>query len=302
VIKQKPWLMTILVMSLPLTQSKRPEWEERVSSMLPLVHHVVSDVAGHIPRFVDRDDLMSAGMLGLTQAARSFDPERGVSFQAFARVRIRGAILDELRSRDRLSRGTRGRATHLNAVTTQLQSELGRHPSDAEVAERMDVEVAEVRQLRDDVARVAGLERSGDPLGTREAAELVPAPEAGPMGQLLDAELRGYLIDAVAALPERLRAIVVAHFFDEQEMQDIAKDLGVTASRVSQLCSEAIALLRDGINSQLDPEEVPDLAVTTGRVGRRKSAYYEAVASASSLTERLDRKRTIHDAVDAPAA
>jgi RNA polymerase sigma factor for flagellar operon FliA len=295
-------------MSYPSTHDPRPDYEERVTNMLPLVHHVVSDVARHIPRFVDRDDLLSAGRLGLTQAAKSFDPERGVSFQAFARVRIRGAVLDELRSRDRLSRGTRGRATHLAAVTSQLHAELGRLPTDAEVARRMETDVADVRDLRDDVARAAGLERSSDPIGTNEAAELIPASGPGPMSQLLDAELRGYLIDAVAALPERLRLIIVASFFDGREMQEIAKDLGVTASRVSQLCSEAIALLRDGINSQLDPDQVADLGVTTGRVGRRKSAYYEAVANASSFTERLDRTRSIdstsrdHSAVEASAA
>ncbi len=270
--------------------------------MLPLVHHVVSDVAAHIPRFVDRDDLTSAGLLGLTQAARTFDPSRGVSLQAYARVRIRGAILDELRSRDRLSRASRSRANRVNALSIELQAGLGRQPSDAEIAVRMETNVAEVRRVRHDAARATSMERSVASLSDADVADRVPATEVGPMAALLDAELRGYLIDAVAALPERLRAIVVAHFFDEREMQDIAKELGVTASRVSQLCSEAIALLRDGLNAQLEPETVPSVQAKPGRVARRKAAYYQAVAEASTLSERLDHRRTLGDSVSTLAA
>ena len=212
------------------------EWESRVVATLSLVHHVVADVAGRLPRFVDREELISAGMLGLTQAARSFDPAHGVTFQVFARVRIRGAVLDELRHRDQLSRGARRRATDVSTVTTRMQSELGRCPSDAEVAASMDVDGSVVRRAHEDLNRAAALENPMRSLGVGEEAG-VAATEAGPMAQLLDAELRGYLIDAVAALPERLRVIVVAHFFDEREMRDIAVELGVTASRVSQLCA-----------------------------------------------------------------
>jgi RNA polymerase sigma factor for flagellar operon FliA len=267
----------------------RAEIEARIFGMLPLVRHVVADVADRAPRYVDREDLMSAGMLGLTQAAHTYDERLGATFQAFARVRIRGAVLDELRSRDPLSRGARRRANQVNAVTVAMQEALGRAPTDTETASRLRVEVAVVRQARDDAARATELERSVGHLEGSEVAERADGADGGPLAELLDAELRGYLIDAVAALPDRLRAIVVAHFFDRREMQDIAAELGVTASRISQLCAQAIALLRDGLNAQLDPHRVDDLHVTTGRVGRGKHAYYRIIADASTVASRLAR-------------
>jgi RNA polymerase sigma factor for flagellar operon FliA len=275
------------------------EWESRVVATLSLVHHVVADVAGRLPRFVDREELISAGMLGLTQAARSFDPEHGVTFQVFARVRIRGAVLDELRNRDQLSRGARRRATHVSTVTSRMQGELGRCPSEAEVAEDMDVDGAVVRRAHEDLARAAAMESRS--LGIGEDTGIA-AVEAGPMAQLLDAELRGYLIDAVAALPERLRVIVVAHFFDEREMRDIAAEMGVTASRVSQLCAEAVVLLRGGLAAQLDPADVVAADAPTGRAARRKAAYNRVVAGASTIAEKLDKRRSVDDAVTGLAA
>jgi RNA polymerase sigma factor for flagellar operon FliA len=278
----------------PITGTDDPnaaEIEARVAAMLPLVRHVVADVATRLPRFVDRDELISAGLLGLTQAAHSYDAGRGVSFQAFARLRIKGAVLDELRGRDPLSRGARRRANQVNAAALALQDTLGRTPTDAETAAHLQMEVAAVRQTREDVARAAHLERATGDFEGSDVAERAEGAEGGPLAELLDAELRGYLIDAVAALPDRLRAIVVAHFFDGREMQDIAAELGVTASRVSQLCGRAVALLRDGLNAQLDPERVSDLDETTSRIGRRKHAYYQLVADSSSVGDRVARGR-----------
>ena len=174
-----------------------------------------------------------------------------------------------------------------------LQEALGRTPTDAETADHLGLDQAAVRQAREDVSRAAQLERSTGDFDGTDVAERADGAEGGPLAALLDAELRGYLIDAVAALPERLRTIVVAHFFDGREMQEIAVELGVTASRVSQLCGRAVSLLRDGLNAQLDPERVEDLDETTSRVGRRKHAYYQLVADSSTVGDRLARGRAL---------
>jgi RNA polymerase sigma factor for flagellar operon FliA len=153
------------------------------------------------------------------------------------------------------------------------------------VAERLGVPVDAVRRLTGDLARASVLSFESvfvDPDVTMPAAcTLAPADE------LLARELKSVLGDAICALPERLRKVVVEYFFDERPMQEIADELGVTESRVSQMRAEALALLRDGINSQLDPDQVPDLGISHGRVGRRKAAYYAAVADAASARDRI---------------
>jgi RNA polymerase sigma factor for flagellar operon FliA len=263
-----------------------PTIDELVRQGLPLVQYAVSDLAGRVPRHVQRDDLVSAGMLGLTQAARSWDPTRGVTFERFARTRIEGALLDELRGRDWASRSVRNGARRLQATNEELTARLGHAPSTAELAVGMGVTPAEVTKLVDDVHRATVLRY--DAMFTDSDA--APATHNGDeaLDTLLAKELVGYLRDAVDALPERLRKVVVEYFFEERQMQDIADDLGVTESRVSQMRAEAIALLRDGINSQLAPEELPEEHKASGRVAKRKAAYYAAIAGASDLRTRLE--------------
>jgi len=258
--------------------------DELVRRGLPLVQYLVSDVAARVPRSVHREDLVSAGMLGLAQAARTWDPDRGVAFESYARTRINGAILDELRGRDWASRSVRADARRHRGCVESLTAELGRHPTDEEIGERMGMSPDALRRLNGDVSRASVLSFEAvfaDP-DTTMPADSTPAPQ----DELLARELKSVLGDAISALPERLHKVVLEYFFEERPMQDIADELGVTESRVSQMRAEALALLRDGINSQLDPEQVPDLHVTHGRVGRRKAAYYAAVAEAAVARER----------------
>ena len=253
---------------------------------LPLVQYLVSDVAARVPRSVHREDLVSAGMLGLAQAARAWDPERGVAFESYARTRINGAILDELRGRDWASRSVRADARRLRDAGEELTTSLGRAPSTDEVAARLGVAPDAVRRLEGDVSRASVLSYDAvfaDPDGPGSPA----ASGESPTDHLLSRELRAVLGDAVASLPERLRKVVIEYFFDERPMQEIADELGVTESRISQMRAEALTLLRDGVNSQLAPEEVEDLGVDHGRVGRRKAAYYAAIADASTAQDRI---------------
>lgn len=250
------------------------------------MHYLVADVAARVPRSVHREDLVSAGMLGLAQAARHWDADRGVTFESYARTRINGAILDELRGRDWASRSVRAEARKLRDAGEALTLSLGRAPRTEEVAAQLGVEPEAVRRIEHDVNRAAVLSYDAvfaDPDGPGSP----PAAGESPADHLLSRELRAVLGDAVAALPERLRKVVIEYFFEERPMQDIADDLGVTESRISQMRAEALALLRDGVNSQLDPDEVDDLGVDHGRVGRRKAAYYAAIADASTAQDRI---------------
>jgi len=284
----------------PLTTAKQDaaRYEELVRRGLSLVHAIVAEVAGRVPRFVGRDELVSAGMLGLTQAAQAWDAERGVPFERFARIRIRGAIVDELRGRDWASRSVRTSGRVLQSAGDALAATLGRAPTNDEIAQRIGRDANDVAQLQHDLSRAMVL-RYDAMLDDPEGGAVFADPTDGPEAKLLDAELTDCLHDALCALPERLRDVVVGYFYDGREMQEIAEELGVTPSRVSQLCSEALALLKDGINSQLEPEAVGDLHVTKGRVARRKAAYYGAVAEAAAARTRrdVDRARPLPRAV-----
>jgi RNA polymerase sigma factor for flagellar operon FliA len=245
---------------------------------------MVSEIAGRIPRHVCRDDLVSAGMAGLAQAARSFDADRGISFQHFASTRIRGALLDELRSRDWASRSVRAKARDMAQTAEQLTARLGRQPSPTEVAQAMGSTKAELDALNSDVHRALVLNFDALPIDG-SAEEVLLVGSSAPDEDVLDNEKRSYLVAAVDHLPERLRRVVIGYFFEELPMQVLAEELGVTDSRISQMRAEALSLLKDAINAQLDPELVP--AEPSGRVAKRRLAYFAEVAAHDDYRRRL---------------
>ncbi|MGI5236680.1 sigma-70 family RNA polymerase sigma factor [Dactylosporangium sp. CA-139066] len=260
------------------------ELDTLVRSHLPLVGHLVREMLGRLPAHVSREDLVSAGMAALAGAGRSFDPSRGIPFGSFATSRIRGALLDELRGLDWASRSVRARARRVETVQQELTSRLGRTPTQAELAEAMGVAVEELKTIDDDVQRAVVLSLQGFTAGSAE--ELVPERAAGPEDLILHRERIGYLHHAINALPERLRRVVTAYFFDERPMNDIAEELGVTESRISQLRAEALVLLRDGLNNHLDPEMLAGPG-GSGCVARRREAYYAQIAAQGDLSARL---------------
>jgi RNA polymerase sigma factor for flagellar operon FliA len=249
------------------------------------VQDAVSDMAGRVPRHVHREDLVSAGMFGLAQAAQSWDPARGVTFDRYARIRIQGALLDELRGRDWASRSVRGNARRLQAATDELTARTGVAPQAAELGVAMGITRREVDKLTEDIHRATVLHY--DALFTDvDDAPITSSPGDETLEVLLQRELVGYLRDAVVTLPERLRKVVVEYFFEERQMQDIADDLGVSESRVSQLRAEAIVLLRAGIESALGSPTTAT-APATGRAAKRTAAYLAEVAAASDYKTRL---------------
>jgi RNA polymerase sigma factor FliA len=259
--------------------------EERVTSNMALVGHIVRESMGRLPGHVSRDDLTSAGFTALVQAARSYDETRGVPFARYAATRVRGAILDELRGIDWASRSVRRRARELDETRTRLAAELGRTASDAEVARVCGITADEVAANDEDVSRASVMSLQG--FGDTPLDDVLPTTAPSPEQRIEQAERVGYLIDAVALLPERLRAVVEGYFFAERPMAEIAAELGVTESRVSQMRAEAMVLLKDALNSALEPELVTPHARPEGCAARRRDAYFAAVASRRSATARL---------------
>jgi RNA polymerase sigma factor FliA len=261
--------------------------DELVRKNLPLVHYAVAEIAAKIPRHVSRDDLISAGMAGLAQAARNFDAERGINFDRYASTRIRGALLDELRSCDWASRSVRSRARQIQSAVEELQANLGRQPSNAEVAKHLNVEESTVESVTEDVHRAVVLNYDSMVVDGG-AEEILPSDQRSPDAILLERERQSYLHDAIDALPQRLRVVVEGYFFQERPMKELADELGVTESRVSQMRAEALALLKDGMNSQLEPDVIIDEDRPTQRIARRKAAYFEAIAQNSDFKSRLE--------------
>lgn len=260
--------------------------DDLVREHLPLVRRAVAELSARMPRHATRDDLVSAGMVGLAQAARNFDPSLGVPFHRYAATRIKGSLLDELRANDWASRPVRAKARNMELAIERLTAKLGRLPSQSELAESMGVALSIVLSLAADLHRATVLNYdsmlvSGDGEGVLLIDDETPELE------LLERERNAYLVDAIRSLPPRLQVVVKGYFFENRSMQDIGAELGVSESRVSQLRAESLDLLKDGINSQLDPCEVPEQAQPSGRVARRKAAYFAAIAASSTSSERL---------------
>jgi len=264
--------------------SSPPSAEEQlIRDHLYLVHRTVTQTAARIPSHVSRDDLLSAGMAGLAHAARHYEPQRGVPFDRYAATRIRGAVLDELRGFDWASRPVRTKARALASLTESLTAALGRKPTDGEIAGAAGLSVTALSRLSGDVHRSVVLNYEAI-VETGDAEFLLPAAVDNPEEELLMAERVGCLAAAMRALPERLQMVIRGYFFEERSVTEIAQQLGVTQSRVSQLRSEALELLRDGMNSQLDPSKVSPLRRQSGRVSRRQAAYRAAMAESDQAT------------------
>ena len=258
--------------------------EALITAHIPLVGHIVRETMARVPSHVDRDDLSSAGLAALVQAAHSYDAERGVPFNRYASTRIRGAVLDELRSIDWASRSVRRRARELDATRSRLATVLGRAATIAEVAQAAGMTLEEIAANDEDVARaqVLSLHASEDDALGESLVSSTPTPEA----LLEHAEKLTYLTEAIAELPERLRHVVEQYFLLERPMAEIAETLGVTESRISQLRAEALVLLRDALNHALEPDLVPVAARPGGAAARRREAYFAAVAARHTVNLR----------------
>lgn len=270
--------------------------EQRIIGHMPLVGHIVRETMSRVPSHVSRDDLVSAGLTALVQAAQAYDESRGVPFERYAATRIRGAVLDGLRAIDWASRSVRRRARDLDDTRSRLAGMLGRNPTAAEVASAAGMSEQELKANEDDIARAQVLSLQAST--TMSLDELLPARAPSPEAMVEHKEQLTYLVEAIKELPERLRIVVEDYFFAERPMADIAADLGVTDSRVSQMRAEALRLLRDALNHALEPSLVSDEGKPGGCANRRREAYFAAVAARHAEGLRRPRQ-TSQNRIDA---
>jgi RNA polymerase sigma factor for flagellar operon FliA len=231
----------------PFNQMDAAQREQILIEHLPVVRYIARRMHEHLPAHVEMDDLVSAGMVGLADAFNKFDATKKVQFRSYAQFRIRGAILDSLRTLDWSPRDLRRKGRAIEAAMHSLTGRLGRTPLENEIAAEMGISLDEYQHLLTDLK---GLEIGSLDVGhTEDSSEdeiaYVPSsPEEGPLFQCLKAEMRARLADAITALPERERLVLTLYYYEEMTMKEIGLTLEVVESRVSQIHTSAVLHLR----------------------------------------------------------
>ncbi|HVD11474.1 MAG TPA: RNA polymerase sigma factor WhiG [Gaiellaceae bacterium] len=216
----------------------------------PLVKYVAGRLGSGLPAHVEEGDLVSYGLLGLIGAIERFDPERDIKFETYAISRIKGSIIDELRSMDWVPRSVRARARDIERAIAELERKMMRAPNDEEIAGKLGITEEEFQESLLEISRssIAALDElwtssvSGDPVALIDTLEDPDAPE--PQAAMSQTELREALGEAIARLPEREKLVVTLYYYEELTLREIGEVLGVTESRVSQLHTKAILRLK----------------------------------------------------------
>jgi RNA polymerase sigma factor for flagellar operon FliA len=242
--------------SAPTTYSK----DDLLRRFAPLVRHVVERVAATLPRNVDHEDLYSAGVLGLLDAHAKFDTGKGVKFETYAVWRIKGAVLDQLRALDWVSRSMRRKARNLDGVTRRLDQKLGRAASEEEVARELKMSRGDFYRLLDHVrgAVLVSLDESRAGDDHQEHATLadhLADPQAIDFeAQLEEQQTRFVLLRTLNLLPEQERLVVALYYYEHLTLKEIGRTLGISESRVSQVHTRAMSRLRLRLHKALNSE------------------------------------------------
>ena len=229
------------------TATGRLETNAMLKQYSPLVRRLAHQMIAKLPANVEIDDLIQVGMIGLTDAMSRFDNTQGVQFETFATQRIRGAMLDELRGADWMSRGNRKQQRDIEGAVRRLEQKLGRAPAESEIAREMGVSLADYQEL---LGKVRGTQlvyledMAGDDGDADFLDRHVVDENENPLAMLQDRRMREALVAAIKLLPEREQFVMSMYYEQDMNLKEIAAVLGVTESRVCQLHSQSIARLR----------------------------------------------------------
>ncbi len=227
--------------------------QDLVTIFARLVKYVAGRMAIGLPHYVDFNDLVSAGLLGLIQAIDNFDCDRGIKFETYAIPRIRGAILDELRSQDWFPRSLRRKAKQLEETYSNLEARLGRPATDQEVADALQIDVRDLDGMLGEVAVATIMSLDADTSSdeseqSSNLGEYLADPKAENMERVVAArEMRELIAQRMAELPEKEQLVLVLYYYEELTLKEIGEILDVTESRVCQIHTKAIMRLRGKI-------------------------------------------------------
>jgi len=253
------------------------EQEQVLLEHLPIVRFLARRIHERLPQHVEMEDLVSAGVVGLMDAFAKFDPDKKVQFRSYAQFRIRGAILDSLRTLDWSPRELRRKGRAVEEAIRVATARMGKAPGEADVAAEMGMSLDEYQQLLGDLKGLEigtlHMERNEDS-GEEELAYVPGRPDEDPLFRCLRGELQQRLADAIAHLPERERLVMTLYYFEEMTMREIGLALGVVESRVSQVHASAVVHLRSALKDlaakgQFRPGGARVQRRTSGRGGER---------------------------------
>jgi len=239
--------------------SKRDR-EEIINQYAPLVKIIASQLAIKLPPHIDVNDLISVGITGLLEAIERIDPSRGVRLESYLSLRIRGAMLDELRRRDWVPRSIRQKVKQLEEEYSKVEARLGRAPTEEEMAESFGMELDAYQRFLQEASGATilsfedlGFSKNGE---ERDILECIADPNAyNPFNQVNFLEVRDILAQAIDELPEKERLVLSLYYYEELNLKEIGKILGVTESRVCQLHSQALLRLKGKLRKRLKGEE-----------------------------------------------
>jgi RNA polymerase sigma factor for flagellar operon FliA len=219
---------------------------------MPLVKRLAHHMKAKLPPSVEVDDLVQAGMIGLLDAISRYEETHGAQFETYAVLRIRGAMLDELRNSDWLPRSMRQNMRKIETAMSTLQQKLGHPPSESEVAKLLKLSLADYQDMLSDGGghQLVYYEDFHDSEGNDSFLDRYAVDDADPLRSLLDGDFRQAVIDAIDALPPREKILMGLYYEEELNLKEIGAVMGVSESRVSQLHTQAVARLRAALREQ----------------------------------------------------
>ncbi len=231
-----------------------------VVQYLPMIHHVAKKISSHLPSHIEYDDLVSNGVIGLLDAAKKYDPDRNNKFKTYAEFRVRGSILDALRSQDWIPRSIRDKAKRIDKVTRSLEQKLARPPKEREIAGELQVSLEEYHSMARQTRRVSLVSIDENAFLSQynkdAILKILEGAGASSFSKLNRKSIKGLITQAIKELPERQRIVLSLYYYEDFNLRKIGRILKVTESRVSQLHAQAIERLRGKLAKRVNDREL----------------------------------------------
>jgi len=233
--------------------------EELILHYLPIIKSVVNRLSARIPPHITTDELESCGLLGLLDAIAKFEPQKGTDFSTYSKIRIKGAVLDELRALDWAPRSLRRKEQKLEEAYNHLEQKMGRSPTEDEVAEFLRIPLKQLHSLLAEINRITYLSLEDilqAPTTDEETLNLLPLsgkalPYSNPVDELIKSEKRSLVAQAIETLPKRECLVISLYYYEELTLKEVGEVLGVSESRASQIHASAILHLRAKLRQSL---------------------------------------------------